>query len=88
MPTGHYAFRLLKLEQQLPLVWEEGTYLAQRWEEEDTVALYHMAGNFFCEVYYDEATNALLRTATFRSLQCLFNYTPYIYLDDLTGLLY
>jgi hypothetical protein len=85
MPTSHYAFRALSLEQQLPLVWQEGTYLARRWKEEDTVALYHMPGGFFCEVYLDEETGTLLRTRTFTSARCLENYTPYILLGDLTN---
>jgi hypothetical protein len=82
---SHYAFRALPLEQQLPLVWMEGTFLARRWEEEDHVGLYHMDGSFFCEVYYDPETNAILRTRTFTSAQCLEDYACYVSLRDLTN---
>jgi hypothetical protein len=82
MPISHYAFRALPFEQQVALVWQEGTFLARRWEEEDGVQLYHL-GSFFCEVYYDPETNELLRTRTFTSAQYLEDYASYIRLDDL-----
>ena len=44
MPVYHYAFRLLALPEQLTAVWQEGTFLATRWEEEDAINLYHMEG--------------------------------------------
>jgi hypothetical protein len=83
MPTSHYAFRALPFEQQLPLVWCEGTFLARRWEEEDAVALYHMDGHFFCEVYLEQVNYTVLRLRTFTSLVYLDDYTPYIRLGDL-----
>ncbi|TGE20905.1 hypothetical protein [Hymenobacter metallicola] len=82
MPISHYGFRALPFEQQLAVIWQEGTFLATRWEEEDAINLYHM-GTFFAEVYYDPDTNELLRTGAFTSTRCLENYTCYIQLDDL-----
>lgn len=82
MPISHDDFRALPLEQQLALVWQEGTYLARRWEEEDGVLLYHL-GSFFCEVYYDPDTNELLRTHPFTRAQDLEDYACYITLRDL-----
>lgn len=82
MPIGHYPFKLLPLEQQLPILWVEGQYLATRYEEEDTVGLYHM-GTFFCEVYYDNHENRVVRTRTSNSFGCLAEYAPYIDLSDL-----
>ena len=35
MPISHYAFRALTFEQQLPIIWEQGNFLAQRFEEEN-----------------------------------------------------
>jgi hypothetical protein len=83
MPTPHYAFRAYSFEQQLPLVWCEGTFLARRWEEEDAVALYHLEGGFFCEVYLAQEHYTVLRLRTFTSLEYLEDYTAYIRLDDL-----
>ena len=54
MPISHYAFRLLGLPEQVAAVWQEGTFLATRWEEEDAVNLSYMEGSFFAEVYYDQ----------------------------------
>ena len=67
----------------MALVWQEGTFLATRWEAEDAVNLYHMEGGFFAEVFYDQHQDVLVRTRTFTSRKCLEDYTPYIRLDDL-----
>ncbi|GAB3294305.1 hypothetical protein [Hymenobacter tenuis] len=65
MPTSYDTFQILSFEQQLPLVWLEGRFIARRWEEEDAVALYHMDGGFFCEVYLEQEHYTVLR------LECL-----------------
>jgi hypothetical protein len=83
VPISHYAFRLLTLPEQLAIVWQEGSFLVTRWEEENAVNLYHMEGGFFAEVYYDQHQDVLLRTRTFTSRNCLEDYTPYIRLEDL-----
>ena len=46
MSTSHYAFRLLPLDEQLATVFDEGTFLMTRWEEEDAINLYWLAGRF------------------------------------------
>ncbi|WP_375418164.1 hypothetical protein [uncultured Hymenobacter sp.] len=84
MPHSHYAFRALSFEQQLPLVWQEGTFLARRWEEEDGVALYQMDDGFFCEVYLELEHYKVLRLRTFTSSADLEDYACYIRLDDLS----
>lgn len=43
---------------RLGIVLLEGTYLATRFEEEDTVNLYYI-GSFFAEMYYDPQANFL-----------------------------
>jgi hypothetical protein len=45
MPISHYAFRASLLLEQLPIIWDEGTFLANLHEEEDRVNLY--LGSFF-----------------------------------------
>jgi hypothetical protein len=83
MPSSYEAFRLLPIEQQLPLVWVEGTFLAKRWEEEDAVGLYHMEGGFFAEVYYDSEDNSILNVQCFINSACLEDYSHGISLKDL-----
>jgi len=83
MPVYHYPFRLLALPEQLAAVWQEGTFLATRWEEENAINLYHMEGKFFTEVHYDQRQDVIVRTCAFTSLNCLEEYMPYIWLDDL-----
>jgi hypothetical protein len=84
MPASYAHFRLLPFEQQLPLIWVEGTFLATRWEEEDAVGLYHMAGGFFSEVYYDGEDKRILNVQCFTSSAFLENYSHGISLGDLT----
>ncbi|MBF9239502.1 hypothetical protein I2I05_19065 [Hymenobacter sp. BT683] len=84
MATSHYDFRALPFEQQLPLVWVEGTFLARRWEEEDGVSLYHMDGGFFCEVYLEVETYKVVRVRTFTRMERLEDYACYVNIDDLT----
>lgn len=83
MPTSYEHFCLLPFEQQLPLVWTEGTLLAKRWEEEDAVGLYYLLGSFFCEVYYEPANYDILRIRCFTSSECLEDYTHNISLGAL-----
>lgn len=88
MPTDHYAFRAMMLDEQVYLVVSEGEYLARRYEEvdfgkaADGVNLYHM-GTFFCEVFYTCDLNKIVRTRTFTSAKCLEDYAAYITLPDL-----
>jgi hypothetical protein len=82
MPISHYAFRALSFEEQLPVVWEEGSWLARRYEEEDWINLYHLGG-FFVELYYNPEANRVHRTRTFTSRECLLDYAVYVSLQDL-----
>lgn len=84
MPTSHYAFRALPFDQQARLVWDEGRHLATRYEEVDTVALYHMEGGFFVELFYNPIDNVLQeRLITFVSTALLEPYASVVNLDDL-----
>jgi len=55
------VFRTLPLLQQATLLWTSGTLLASRWEGQQAVGLYQL-GDFYCELFYDTTTYALLRT--------------------------
>ncbi|MCA8830505.1 hypothetical protein [Hymenobacter pini] len=84
MPTSHSLFDALPFEQQLALVWEEGRFLARRWEEEDGVSLYLMDGGFFCEVYLELEHYTVLRLESFAdSSERLQDYAAYVRLGDL-----
>ncbi|TPG66046.1 hypothetical protein [Hymenobacter nivis] len=77
-----YDFNLLPYEQQLAAVFDAGTYLARRWEEEDSVNLYHLPGGFFVELYYDTHANELVRLRSFSSSEPLEDYAVGIRLPD------
>jgi hypothetical protein len=77
-----YEFNALPYERQLVHVFDEGTFLARRWEEEDGINLYHLPGNFFVELYYDMYANELVRLRSFHSAAPLENYTFSIQLPE------
>ena len=63
-----YEFNLLPYDCQLAAVYDEGTLLARRWQEEhEAVNLYHLPGGIFVELTYDTAANSLLDLRTFTS---------------------
>ena len=79
-------FRILDFEEQVAAVWDQGNYIATRYEEEDTVGLYHMRGGFFVELYYDNTANHLVeRTRSFQhdDMDSLEDYAGYVKLNDL-----
>ena len=77
-----YEFNLLPYERQLVAVFDEGTFLARRWEEEDGVNLYHLPGDFFVEVYYDTLANEIARLKSFRSAAPLEDYAAGVGLPE------
>ncbi|AII50378.1 hypothetical protein [Hymenobacter sp. APR13] len=84
MPYSLQTFQSIPFEQQVTVVWNEGKYIATRYEEEDTVGLYHMDGGFFVELYYDSYQNKMVeRTNSFSDPEGLEDYTPYVKLNDL-----
>ena len=80
IPTSHHTFRALPPLQQLAVAWREGRYLAHRWVDTDSVSLYRMEGNFYCEVYLDSNQVCPKRVLIFTSMACLGPY------DDCFGL--
>jgi hypothetical protein len=77
-----YEFNALPYERQLVAIFDTGTFLARRWEEEDGINLYHLPGDFFVELYYDTHANELVRLQRFRSAAPLENYTLSIQLPE------
>ncbi|PJJ60481.1 hypothetical protein CLV45_1909 [Hymenobacter chitinivorans DSM 11115] len=82
MPFSHYTFRALPIEEQLKVLWAEGTFLAARWQEQDRVYLYHV-GSFFTEVYCDLTKHKRLSIRTCTNSEWLEGYAVYVRLDDL-----
>jgi len=74
-------FNALPYERQLVVIFDEGTFLARRWEEEEGVNLYHVAGpqgGFLIEVYYDTHVNAIARVRSFCTAEPLADYALYV----------
>jgi hypothetical protein len=77
------AFPLLTPLEQLGAVYSQGEYLARRFEEDDEIRLYYLAGGFFAEVYFDQFRRQILRVRCFSQASDLDDYTPYIILPSL-----
>jgi hypothetical protein len=80
-----YLFKLLSQEVQLRYVLERGTYLAQRWEDEGGINLYHCADEgrgFFVEVGYDASQHAALVLRSFSSSVPLEDYAHWVRLPE------
>jgi hypothetical protein len=77
-----YEFNALPYERQLVAIFDIGTFLAQRWEEEDGINLYHLPGGVFVEIYYDTHVNQIVQLRRFTSAAPLENYTLSIELPE------
>jgi hypothetical protein len=72
-----YAFRLLSPVVQLYWVLHRGTYLAQRWDDESGVNLYHCEDEgrgFFVEVGIDDGRGQAVVLRSFTSSVPLEDY--------------
>lgn len=72
-----YAFRLLSPVVQLYWVLKHGTYLAQRWDDESGVNLYHLSDEgrgFFVEVGIDDGRGQAVVLRSFVSSVPLEDY--------------
>ena len=85
MPILHVNFQDLPFEQQLPMVWAEGTFLARRWAAGHALALYLMAGGFLCEVCLtqEQARGPKVRSFVTTDTEQLEKYLCHIQLNDL-----
>jgi hypothetical protein len=77
-----YEFNALPYERQLVHVFNEGTFLARRWEEEDGINLYHLPGGVFVEIHFDTHVNQIVQVRSFTSAAPLENYTLSIELPE------
>ena len=81
----HDLFCLLSPKAQLYQVFTCGTSLAQRWEGEEGVHLYHLPGagsGFFVEVGLDEMKGYFSIRRSFSDSEPLANYAQGIRLPD------
>jgi hypothetical protein len=76
-----HEFNLLPYKRQLVAVFDEGTFLARRWEEEDSINLYHLPGGVFVDIFYDTHFNQIVQLRSFTSA-ALENYTLSIELPE------
>jgi hypothetical protein len=80
-----YAFHLLSPVVQLYWVLNHGTYLAQRWEDEGGVNLYHLPDEgcgFFVEVGVDDGKGQAVVLRSFSSSDLLEDYACYMQIPD------
>lgn len=80
-----HAFQLLSPVGQLYWVLKHGTYLAQRWEEDGGINLYHCAGDgrgFFVEVGYDACKQGAMVLRSFSSSDPLEHYAHWVRLPE------
>lgn len=78
-----YSFRLLSPVVQVYWVLRYGTFLAQRWESQGGVNLYHCADDgrgFFVEIGIEDQTPVVLRS--FVSSMPLEDYSHYVRLPE------
>ncbi|TVT40639.1 hypothetical protein FNT36_14315 [Hymenobacter setariae] len=80
-----YAFKLLSPVVQLYWVIKHGTYLAQRWDDESGVNLYHCEDEgrgFFVEVGLDDGRGQAVVLRSFVSSGPLEDYASYVQLPE------
>ena len=80
------AFRRLSPVMQLYWVLRHGTYLAQRWDDESAVNLYHCAGDgrcFFVEVGVDDGRGQAVVLRSFVDSEVLKDYVHVVRLPRL-----
>jgi hypothetical protein len=79
------SFRLLAPRVQVTFALMRGTYLANRWQEEDKLMLYHLsdrARGFFVEFGYDAHDGRIIVRRSFTSATLLEDYTLSIKLPE------
>ncbi|SMB81396.1 hypothetical protein SAMN00120144_4277 [Hymenobacter roseosalivarius DSM 11622] len=79
---GHLQFRALSPDEQTAYVFIYGTYLAQRYELEYGINLYHL-DTFFCEVWVCQVQSEVVRLRSFTSRQPLLPYAALVRLPAL-----
>ncbi|RZJ90611.1 MAG: hypothetical protein EOO60_08770 [Hymenobacter sp.] len=80
-----YLFKLLSPDVQLYYVLMRGTFLAQRWEDDGGVNLYHCADEgrgFFAEVGLDDGRGQAVVLRSFSSSVPLEDYAHGVWLPE------
>lgn len=77
-----YAFNFLPKDERATLVWQQGRFLAIRFDMGCSVVLYHMP-NFFAEVWYSPEGNQIALVHGFESKKLLEPYLDIINLEEL-----
>ncbi len=77
-----YQFNISSHDKRASLVWEHGTFICFRDEEDNQLVLYDM-GNFYAEVWYDLEMNVIKLVRGFKSLHCLEPYLESIKLNNI-----
>ena len=80
-----YRFTTLKDAEQYQVIWD-GTFLGDRKEPGYNVLLYSV-GDFYVEVYYSVADQAINRNRPFRTTRLLESYLDQIGNEQLSDLL-
>jgi len=70
-----YDFVQLNTNQKANVVWE-GRFLSCKEDKQQTVVLYKVY-NFFCEVYYNNNDNSIIRLRPFRTKELLGQFFAY-----------
>ncbi len=77
-----YEFRMLTDEEQVDLLYNEGTYIGKRKVGEECVILYQL-DSFYIELYYKKYRRHILRIYCFQSTVPLDPYLSQIDVEDL-----
>jgi len=70
-----FDFVQLNETEKANVVWE-GRFLSLKEDKDQTVVLYRVY-NFFCEVYYNNRDNSIVRLKPFRTKELFQNFFAY-----------
>ena len=82
MELGLYEFNILPDDEKAQMVWDDGTFLTNKADEEKAVNLYSLS-NFYVEIWYDKPHNRITNIRSFLSTSQLSPYLDDIDLDKL-----
>ncbi|GEO04493.1 hypothetical protein AAE02nite_21570 [Adhaeribacter aerolatus] len=77
-----YQFNFQNYENREALVWQYGSFICFREEDDFRIVLYHM-GSFFAEVWYHVPDNQIELVRGFKSRKALEPYLVTVDLSDL-----
>lgn len=83
MKIGLYEFNILDENEKAQTIWDNGTFLTNKSDEEKAVNLYAL-GDFYVEVWYDKPHNRITQIRSFKTVNNLSPYLDDIDLDTLT----